>query len=98
MATTIYVSSKVSLQCRVDEKPLYPTNTVKEGRQIHHQWDCRTAIIEINEWYWRFETAKQVLCSGTTPGGETYTGDVVGGDWDPATDHISVNEDKFNER
>jgi hypothetical protein len=49
------------------------------------------------EWSWRFETAKMVLCSGTTPGSETYTGDVIGGLWD-CTTKITTNEDMFNER
>jgi hypothetical protein len=95
MAATVNVL--VSLQCRVNEIP-DPTNKPrKEGRQIHHQWDCKTINISECEWNWRFETAKTVLCSGTLPDGGTYYGDVIGGLWD-CNNKVHVNEDKFNER
>lgn len=94
---TLYVDTRVSLQCRVSEKP-DPTNyPLKEGKQKHDQWDCKTGTISECEWNWRFETAKLVLCSGSTPAGETYTGDVIGGLWNCDT-KVTVNEDMFNER
>ena len=97
MATDIYVRSKVSLQCRVDEIPDKDNHPLKESKQRHDQWDCQTRTISKCEWEWRFETAKLVLCSGTTPARETYSGDVIGGYWD-CTTGITTNEGLFNER
>ncbi len=97
MATDVIVTSRVSLQCRVSEIPDDTHHPHKEGKQRHDQWDCKTRNISMCEWNWRFETAKMVLCSGTTPGSETYTGDVIGGLWD-CTTKITTNEDMFNER
>jgi hypothetical protein len=94
---TKYVKACVSLQCRVNEKPDPVNLPLKEGKQKHDQWDCQTGTITECDWNWRFETAKAVLCSGATPGGETYYGDVIGGDWD-CDNRVSVNGDKFNER
>jgi len=97
MATNVKVTSRVSLQCRVREIPDYSNHPHKEGKQIHHQWDCKTSVIDMNEWRWRFETAKKILCSGLATTVGYYTGDVIGGYWDVAT-ALAVNEDKFNER
>lgn len=97
MATNVKVTSRVSLQCRVSEIPDYDNHPHKEGKQIHHQWDCKTSVIDMNEWKWRFETAKKILCSGLATTVGYYTGDVIGGYWDVAT-ALAVNEDKFNER
>jgi len=97
MATNVKVTSRVSLQCRVSEIPDYDNHPHKEGKQIHHQWDCKTSVIDMNEWRWRFETAKKILCSGLATTVGYYTGDVIGGYWDVAT-ALAVNEDKFNER
>lgn len=97
MATNVKVTSRVSLQCRVSEIPDYDNHPHKEGKQIHYQWDCKTSVIDMNEWKWRFETAKKILCSGLATTVGYYTGDVIGGYWDVAT-ALAVNEDKFNER
>ena len=91
------VNVKVSLQCRVDEIPDNTNHPHKEKRQKHDQWDCKTLNISLCEWNWRFETAKLVLCSGTTLAEETYLGDVIGGLWDCDT-KVTTNEGKFNER
>jgi len=92
-----YVDTCVSLQCRVNEKPDPVNYPKKEGKQRHDQWDCRTGTISECEWNWRFETAKEVLCSGETGTTGTYYGDVIGGLWD-CTNKVAVNEDMFNER
>lgn len=97
MATTLYVTSNVSLQCRVNQHPDPVARPLKESGQIHHQWDCKTSLIEYNEWKWRFETAKKILCSGLATTVGYYTGDVIGGLWDVST-ALAVNQDKFNER
>ena len=97
MATNVKVTSRVSLQCRVSEIPDYDNHPHKEGKQTHHQWDCKTSVIDMNEWKWRFETAKKILCSGLAVTVGYYTGDVIGGNWNVAT-ALAVNEDKFNER
>ena len=91
------VEGLVSLQCRVNEKPDPVTHPHKEGKQVHHQWDCKTGNIPWCDWNWRFETAKTVLCSGTLPSGTTYYDDVIGGLWD-CNNKVVVNEGKFNER
>jgi hypothetical protein len=70
------VEGLVSLQCRVNEKTDPVTHPHKEGKQVHHQWDCKTGNIPWCDWNWRFETAKAVLCSGTLPSGTTYYGEM----------------------
>jgi hypothetical protein len=92
-----YVDTCVSLQCRVNEKPDPVNHPAKEGKQRHDQWDCKTGTISECEWNWRYETAKAVLCSGETPSGETYYGDIIGGLWD-CDNKVTSNQDKFNER
>ena len=62
----LFVDTRVSLQCRVSEKPDPTNHPLKEGKQRHDQWDCKTGTISECDWNWRFETAKAVLCAGTT--------------------------------
>jgi hypothetical protein len=93
-----YVDTCVSLQCRVNEKPDPANHSKKEGKQRHDQWDCRTGTIDENEWNWRYATAKQILCSGSSATHGTYYGDVIGGHFDPTAGIGASNEDKFNER
>lgn len=94
---TLYVTSKVSLQCRVDEMSDPVTHPTRERRQRHDQWDCKTKTITECEWNWRYETAKTVLCSGTLPNGGDYYDDIIGGLWD-CNNKVHSNEGKFNER
>ena len=51
-----------------------PTVAPAEGQQWHNIHHCVTKSIDLNEWKWRFATAKAVLCAGTAPYGTSYTG------------------------
>jgi hypothetical protein len=51
-----------------------PTGGPTEGAQWHNIHHCVTKTIDLNEWKWRFATAKAVLCGGTAPYGTTYGG------------------------
>jgi hypothetical protein len=46
----------------------------KEGKQWHDIHHCVTKVIDLNEWKWRFATAKAILCGGTAPYGTSYGG------------------------
>jgi len=94
---TLYVVSRISLQCRVSEKPDPTNHPLREGEQRHDQWDCITSTITECEWNWRFEEAKKILCSGADSNERTYYDDVIGGLWD-CDNKVAVNEDMFNER
>ena len=82
MAGTIYVQAKVSLHCLVTEKYGVPEpgavapNDGDQYNNIHH---CVTKKIDKNEWRWRYETAKSILCSGYAETTGYYLGDALGG-------------------
>lgn len=98
MATN--VKSRISLQCRVCQiNDMTDPNKrgPKEGKQWHNQWDCETDTIDINEWNWRYATAKAILCVGEVVTTGSYYGDVIGGEWEIG-EGLGDNEDKFNER
>jgi hypothetical protein len=77
MANTIYVQSKISLHCHVTEK--LSTSGPSDGDQFNDIHHCVTQKIDRNEWKWRFETAKSILCSGYADTTGCYLGDALGG-------------------
>jgi hypothetical protein len=84
MATN--VKARILLKCRVCV--INPTKAghlqdPKEGKQWHNIHHCTTATIDYNEWMWRFETAKKILCAGYADTTGYYYGDVIGGEWTP---------------
>ena len=70
MATN--VRAYIALKARVPISN--STSGPKEGAQWHNIHHCTTKVIDLNEWKWRFATAKAVLCSGTAPYGTSYGG------------------------
>jgi len=95
------VRASVSLQCRVSEiqdKTDPNIRPPEEGKQWNEQWDCRTAIIDKNEWDWRIATAKAILCEGEADTEGTYYGDVIGGLWDATSGTGPSNQDMFGLR
>jgi hypothetical protein len=72
MATN--VKARVLLKARVCI--INDTSGPKEGKQWHNIHHCVTATT-LGDWIWRFETAKQLLCSGITNNG-LYYGQVIG--------------------
>lgn len=75
----IYVQSKVDLRCLVVEKVNYEPEGWEDRDQFHDIHKCVTKVIDRNEWRWRFETAKSILCSGYAETTGYYLGDVIGG-------------------
>lgn len=73
----ILVVSHVDLKCLVIEKR--GTTAPTDGDQFHDIHKCVTQKIDRNEWRWRFETAKSILCSGYADTTGYYLGDVLGG-------------------
>jgi len=78
MANVIYVQSKISLHCLVTEKRVKKTSPPDDGDQFNDIWHCVTKAIDRNEWRWRYETAKDILCSGYADTTGYYLGDVLG--------------------
>jgi hypothetical protein len=75
MATN--VKARIELKARVcviNSVTDYTDHGPKEGAQWHRIHHCVTKTIDLNEWKWRFATAKAVLCGGTAPYGTTYAG------------------------
>ena len=70
MATNVRAS--IALKARVSV--INATSGPKEGAQCHNIHHCVTKVIDLNEWKWRFATAKAVLCGGAAPYGTTYGG------------------------
>jgi hypothetical protein len=83
MATN--VKARISLKCRVcvinPRKVTGNQQDPVEGQQWHNIHHCTTAVIDINEWKWRFETAKKILCAGYADTSGYYYGDAIGGEW-----------------
>ena len=75
----IYVQSKVDLRCLVVEKVNHEPEGWEDRDQFHDIHKCVTKVIDRNEWRWRFETAKSILCSGYADTTGYYLGDVIGG-------------------
>lgn len=78
---TIYVQSKISLHCLVTEKRITTDAPPNDGDQFNDIWHCVTKKIDRNEWRWRYETAKDILCQGSAQTTGTYLGDVLGGNF-----------------
>ena len=76
---TIYVQSKIDLNCFVVEKVNHAPEGWEDCDQYHNIHKCTTQVIDRNEWRWRFETAKDILCSGYSDTTGYYLGDVIGG-------------------
>jgi hypothetical protein len=76
---TIYVQSKVDLNCFVVEKVNHEDHGWEDRDQYHNIHKCVTQVIDRNEWRWRFETAKAILCAGYADTTGYYLGDVIGG-------------------
>ena len=74
---TIYVQSKILLDCHVTEK--YATSGPSDGDQFNDIYRCVTKKIDRNEWKWRYVSAKAILCSGYADTTGYYLGDVLGG-------------------
>jgi hypothetical protein len=70
MATN--VRARIVLKARVSV--INATSGPKEGAQWHNIHNCVTKVIDLNEWKWRFATAKTVLCGGSAPYGTSYVG------------------------
>jgi hypothetical protein len=66
------VRAHILLKARVSV--INSTSGPKEGAQWHNIHHCVTKVIDLNEWKWRFDTAKLVLCSGSAPYGTSYAG------------------------
>jgi hypothetical protein len=75
----IYVQSKISLHCLVTEKRITTDAPPNDGDQFNDIWHCVTKKIDRNEWRWRYETAKDILCQGYADTTGYYLGDVLGG-------------------
>jgi hypothetical protein len=78
MATN--VKARVTLNARVcviNSVTEHTTHGPKEGAQWHNIHHCVTKSITLGDWIWRYETAKQILCSGITDNG-LYYGQVIG--------------------
>ena len=73
----IQVVSHVDLKCLVVEKR--GTTAPTDGDQFWDKHKCVTKLIDRDEWKWRFETAKAILCSGYADTVGYYLGDVLGG-------------------
>ena len=73
----IYLKTR---ECLVNDKTDPNTRLGLEGRQWHQLWKCKTAVIDINDWNWRYYMAKRILCEGEV-GDISYYGQVIGGDW-----------------
>jgi len=69
------VRAHVLLKARVSV--INDTSGPKEGDQWHNIHKCVTQVITLDDWNWRYETAKQILCAGITDNGQYY-GEVVG--------------------
>jgi hypothetical protein len=76
---TIWVQSVIDLKCKVTEKKVTNTPPPNDGDQFFDKYHCVTQKIDRNEWRWRFETAKSILCSGYADTTGYYLGDVLGG-------------------
>lgn len=50
------------------------------GAQRVDKHECHVEVDE-NEWNWRFATAIDILCGGSSDTTGTYYGDVIGGEW-----------------
>ena len=80
MATNVraYIALKARVAVMNTVTPLnsggLPTVAPAEGQQWHNIHHCVTKVIDLNEWKWRFATAKAVLCAGTAPYGTSYGG------------------------
>lgn len=69
------VRAKILLKARVCV--INDTSGPKEGAQWHCIHKCDTGTIDNDDWLWRYETAKQILCNGITDNGQYY-GEVIG--------------------
>ena len=77
------VRTYIELNCRVcqanDKSDPNTRPGLEKGKQYHDIHKCRTAVIDENEWRWRFQTARAILCSGSATTYGNYTDDAIGG-------------------